>query len=245
MVEVTQEFAERISDVARLLESEDDSDAVLQRITDLCVELIPGATAAAVTIAGGDRPYTFAASDPRIDQLHQIQFESGHGPAVETLSFNEPRHARDVAQERRWTAFCRAAADAGFGSCLALPLHSSRQPAGAIAIYSEHPDAFGEAAHDIALLFAAQGGTALHNAEAYGACRRMARNLQAALESRAAVEQAKDIVSSNLGISAEQALQLIKQTSQRTNQKMRDVAVQLTAGDLDPRRLRGGPAQPM
>jgi transcriptional regulator with GAF, ATPase, and Fis domain len=236
MVEVTQELAERISEVARLLESDDDSDAVLHRITSLCVELIPGATAAAVTIAAGDHTYTFAASDPRIDELHRIQFESGRGPAVETLSFNEPRHARDVTREQRWTAFCHAAADAGFGSCLALPLHSSRQPAGAVAIYAEHPGAFKEAAHDIALLFAAQGGTALHNAEVYGACRHMARNLQAALEGRAIIEQAKDIVSANLGIPAEQALQLIRQTSQDTNQKMRDIAAQLIAGSIDLRR---------
>jgi GAF domain-containing protein len=237
MVEVTQELAERISEVARLLESEDDSDAVLHRITSLCVELIPGATAAAVTIAAGDHTYTFAASDPRIDELHRIQFESGHGPAVETLSFNEPRHARDITRERRWTAFCHAAANAGFRSCLALPLHSSRQPAGAIALYAEHPNAFGEAAHDVALLFAAQGGTALHNAEVYGACRHMARNLQAALESRAVIEQAKDIVSADLGVPAEQALQLIRRTSQDTNQKMRDIAAQLIAGDIDSRRL--------
>ena len=238
MVEVTQELAERISEVARLLDSEDDSDAVLHRITGLCVELIPGATAAAVTITAGNHTYTFAASDPRIDELHRIQFESGRGPTVETLSFNEPRHARDLTQERRWTAFCDAAADAGFGSCLALPLRSSRQPAGAVAIYAKHPGAFQEAAHDIALLFAAQGGTALHNAEVYGACRQMTYNLQAALESRAVIEQAKDIVSANLGIPAGQALQLIRRTSQHTNQKMRDIAIQLIAGDLDPRRLR-------
>jgi GAF domain-containing protein len=211
----------------------------------MCVELIPGATAAAVTITAGDHTYTFAASDRRIDELHKIQFESGRGPTVETLSFNEPRHARDIAREQRWAAFCHAAADAGFGSCLVLPLHSRRQPAGAIAIYAAYPDTFQEAAHDIALLFAAQGGTALHNAEAYGACRQMADNLQVALESRAVIEQAKDLVSSSVSIPAEQALQLIRRASQRSNQKMRDIAAQLVAGDLDPRRLRKDQSPPV
>ena len=41
-----------------------------------------------------------------------------------------------------------------------------------------------------ALLFAAQGGTAMRNASVYQTCRRMVDNLHAGLESRAIIEQA-------------------------------------------------------
>ena len=88
-------------------------------------------------------------------------------------------------------AFCQAAAAAGFGSLLALPLRTDQRPAGAVALYGDAPGVLRGAAHDIALLFAAQGGTAVRNASLYRACRRMVDDLQAALESRAVIEQAK------------------------------------------------------
>lgn len=243
MVGMTQALAERISEVARLLASDEDDDATLLRLTRLGVELVPGATAAAVTISTGDQAHTFAASDPRIDELHRLQFDSGEGPVAETLRYNEARHARDVTAERRWPAFCHAAADAGFGGCIALPLHTGRQPAGAVALYAEHPDTFSGAAHDLALLFAAQGGTAVHNTDVYGACRQMVANLQTALESRAVIEQAKGVLHAELNLSPEEAFELIRRASHDTNQKVRDLAAKLIRGEIGPRQL-GRPQRP-
>lgn len=112
----------------------------------------PRGHGAAVTIAMPKGALTFAASDHRLDELHRIQFDGGDGPV-------EPRRVDDTAAELRWSAFCRAAAQVGFGSCLALPLRTGRQPADAVALYRHEPDVFRGAVHDTALLFAAQGGT--------------------------------------------------------------------------------------
>jgi len=191
MVEVTREFADRVAEVAQLLTDDEFPDDVLHRLTGLGTELVPGGTAAAVTIATEQSGLTFAASDRRLDELHLAQFDNDDGPVVETLRHNEPRRIDDTAAERRWPAFCQAAAEASFRSCLVLPLQTDRQPAGAVALYGTDPDVFRGAAHDIALLFAAQGGTAVRNASLYGACRSMVSNLHAGLESRAVIEQAR------------------------------------------------------
>lgn len=167
-VEVTQALAERIADVARLLEDDDCDDAPLRRLSELGVDLVPGAAAAGVTINAAGQGRTYAVSDPRVDELHTLQFTAGKGPVVETLRHNEARHVWDTAAEERWPDFCQAASKAGFGSMMALPLHTRQQPAGAVALYAEHAGAFSGVAHDIALLFAAQGGTAVYNAEMYG-----------------------------------------------------------------------------
>jgi transcriptional regulator with GAF, ATPase, and Fis domain len=238
MVEVSQALADDIAEVARLLESDEGSDAALRRLTRLGVELVPGAVAAAVTVLAEEQAHTFAASDPRLDELHRLQFDAKLGPVVETLRYNEPRHARDLASEQRWAAFCQAAARTGFGSCIALPLHTHRQPAGAVVFYADHPHAFRGASHDLALLFAAQGGTAVHNSAVHGACQQMVGNLQLALERRAAIEQAKGIVHAALGIPPEEAFELILRASQNTNQKVRDIAAQIVSGNFAPRQLR-------
>ena len=232
MVTVTRDFADHLAEVARLLKEDEVADETLRRLTDLGTGLVPGATAAAVTIAMDHGALTFAASDPRLDDLHDLQFEGSAGPVVETLGHNEPRRIDDMAAEPRWPTFCQAAAAAGFGSLLALPLRTDQRPAGAVALYGDAPGVFRGAAHDIALLFAALGGTAVRNASLYRACRRMVDDLQAALESRAVIEQAKGILQAELGISPAEAFRLLSLHSQNTNQRVRMIASRLVRGRI-------------
>ena len=206
MVRVTREFADHIAGVSQLLDEDEVPDDVLQRLTALGAELIPGGNAAAMTIAMDKGALMFAASDPRLDELHRVQFDRDDGPVVEALRHNEPRRIDDTAAERRWPAFCVAAAEAGFRSCLVLPLRTDRQPAGAVTLYGHDPYVFRGAAHDIALLLAAQGGTAVRNASLYRTCRRMVGNLHVGLESRAVIEQAKGILHAELGVSVEESI---------------------------------------
>ena len=244
MVRVTRELADRVAEVARLMKDDEFPDDVLHRLTELGADLIPGGTAAAVTVAMDKGGLTFAASDRRLDELHRVQFGSGDGPVVEALRHNEPRRIDDTGSECRWPAFCQAAAAAGFRSCLVLPLRTDRQPAGAVALYGRDPDVFRGAAHDIALLFAAQGDTAIRNASLYGACRGMVRNLHAGLESRAVIEQAKGMLHAELDVSPEEAFHLLSRYSQNTNQRVRQISARLvqglmSAGEFRPSRDEG------
>jgi GAF domain-containing protein len=238
MVVVSREFADRVADVARLLEAKEAEDEVLRRLTGLGAELVPGDSAVAVTIAADRSALTFAASDQRLDRLHYLQFDAGDGPVVETLRHNEPRRIDDATAERRWPAFCRAVAESGFSSLLSLPLRTDRQPAGAVALYGPGPGGFRGAAHDVALLFAAQGGTAVHNAKLYRTCRRMVDNLHAGLESRAVIEQAKGILHAELGVSPAEAFHLLSRFSQNTNQRVRKIAADLVRGRVAAADLR-------
>jgi transcriptional regulator with GAF, ATPase, and Fis domain len=237
MVEMTRETADQIADITRLL-ADDDSDEILRRLTRLAVDLVPGGTAAALTIEDKDKALTFAASDARIDKLHELQFSAAEGPAVEVLRRNEPRQVDDIAGERRWPVFCQAASGAGFASCLMLPLRTDRRPAGAVSLYAREPHAFRGVSHDLALLFAAQGGTAVHNAAVYRTCRELVDNLHTALGSRAVIEQAKGILHARLRISPDEAFRLMKLRSHRTNRKVREIADDLVRGRIDPRQLR-------
>ena len=137
-----------------------------------------------------------------------------------------------VAPERRPARRERAAA-AGFGSCLVLPLRTDRQPAGAVALYGQQRHAFREAAHNIALLSAAQEGTAVRNAALYRQGRQMISNLHAALESQAFIEQVKSILRAQFGVSPDEAFQLLSHVSQDTNRKVRIISAGLVQGRID------------
>lgn len=233
MVTVTPVLADRLAEVARVLENVETPEQALHRLTRLAVDLIPGGTAAAVTIAVDSQALILAASDPRIDRLHRLQFDGGEGPVAETLLHNESRRVDDTTAERRWPEFCRAAARSGFGSCLVLPLRTDRRPAGAVALYGQQRHVFQGAAHDIALLFAAQGGTAVYNAALYRECSQMVDSLHAALESQAVIEQAKGILHAAFGVPPEQAFRLLTRVSQKTNRKLRAISAELVEGRID------------
>jgi transcriptional regulator with GAF, ATPase, and Fis domain len=232
VVTVTRELAERIANVAELLLSEESSDAPLRQLADLSLELIPGSAAAAV-VAAGEYSWSYAASDSAVASLHQKQVQSGDGPVAEALRYGEARRIDDAAAEERWPAVCTAMTSEGLRSCLVLPLRTDRHPGGALAIYGRDPDSFAGSGHDIALLFAAQGGVAARNAAVYKNCRRLVDNLHMALESRAVIEQAKGILVAEYGYPPEVAFERLNVMSQNTNRRVRDISADLVEGRIN------------
>ncbi len=112
-------------------------------------------------------------------------------------------------------------------------MRTDRKPGGALVVYGRDPDAFTGAGHDVALLFAAQGGVAIRNAAAYRSCRELVVNLQSALESRAVIEQAKGILVAEHGCDPEVAFKELSRISQNTNRKVREIAADLVAGRIE------------
>jgi GAF domain-containing protein len=178
-----------------------------------------------------------------VGDLNRKQMQCGDGPVPEAIRYGEARRIDDTGSEQRWPAACAAIAGAGFGSCLVLPLRTDRRPGGALVIYGRAADAFAGSSHDIALLFAAQGGVAIRNAAAYRNCRQLVANLQAALEFRAVIEQAKGILAAESGCHPEVAFRQLSKLSQNTNRKVRDIAADLVAGRIDRSQLRPGTDQ--
>jgi GAF domain-containing protein len=232
VVNVTREFAERIASLAQLLLSEDDPDATLRQLAELALEVIPGSDATGV-IAAGTGSWSLAASAGAVADLHELQLQTGDGPVAEALRYGEARRIDNAATEDRWPAVCATMAGEQLSSCLVLPLRTDRQPAGALAVYSRKRDAFLGSSHDIALLFAAQGGVAVRNAALYRGCHKMVQNLQTALASRAVIEQAKGILVAQYGYPPEVAFRRLSAISQHSNRKLRAVAADLVEGRID------------
>jgi transcriptional regulator with GAF, ATPase, and Fis domain len=232
VVRVTPEFAEHIASLAQLLLSEDDPDATLRQLAELALEVIPGSDAAGV-IAAGAESWSLAASAGTVADLHQLQLQTGDGPVAEVLRYGEARRIDNAATEDRWPAVCAAMASEELSSCLVLPLRTDRQRGGAVALYGRKPDAFVGSSHDIALLFAAQGGVAVRNAALYRSCHRMLQNVQTALASRAVIEQAKGILVAQYGYPPDIAFKRLSSISQYSNRKVRDVAADLVEGRVD------------
>jgi GAF domain-containing protein len=227
--EVDERLASEIAEVARLLE-DDDNHTVMVRLVRLAVDLVPSCDEAGLTVFAADGRKTVEVTDPAVRRCHDEQFAAGHGPVVEALDFREPRRVDDARTERRWLRFRATAQREGLLSCLALPVSTAPgYPSAAIAFYARAPQAFCEGSHDIALLFAALGGTALRNVTLYSHSQRLIQNLRRALVSRATIDQATGILMAQRRVSPEEAFQILITASQNYNVRLAEIARRIVA----------------
>jgi len=127
----------------------------------------------------------------------------------------------------RWQEFRDSAAKHGVLSTLSLPLIAHQGPLGALNLYSERTEAYSADDIQVGQSFAAQAAFVLANAQAYWDARDLSTNLQQAMVTRSTIEQAKGIIIGTTGCSADEAMQVLIDQSQRENVKLRDLAAQI------------------
>ena len=214
-------------------------DALLTRVVDLSRDVMPGEPEASITVVVRGRPMTPASTGALAKRLDEVQYSQGHGPCLHAASSGELTEIPDTRIETRWADYSRRAAEEGNLSSLSVPLPIDDDMVGALNIYARRPNAFDERSRADALRFGPYAGVALSNIHAYSSARDLAENLQAALDSRAVIDQAKGILMERHKLTADQAFQLLAHASMRANTKLRQVAESLAlTGDLpgtDPR----------
>lgn len=217
-----------LADLARLADGDESAEQVLRRIVEYATTLVPGCVAAGLTVRSSEGQETAAASDDRVQECHAVQFApQGDGPGRQTLRWSEPRRSDDLEHDDRWPEFAAAALRSGFRSCLALPLRADRSESTALNLYSDAVGTFEGTTFDVALLFAAQGGVAVDNADLYRQNREMVEHLHRTLTTRSVIERAKGLLMSSHGISSEDAFLLLERESQHSHRKLREVALAL------------------
>lgn len=164
------------------------------------------------------------------ERLEALQSATAGGPAFEAMAGTRPIVVADVDQERRWQGLASAAHEEGIAAILAVPLDTA-PVAAALTFYlatmsrSEMSEEMRRVVADASLVVA--------NAVAYARHELVVAHLKDALESRDLIGQAKGMLMARHAISAESAFAVLRDTSQRTNRKLRDIAQCLIEnGDL-------------
>jgi GAF domain-containing protein len=198
-----------------------------------------------VTLVERGKPSTIASTGALATDLDERQYERGYGPCLDSIDGGEPLMVRDMDADQRWADWSRSASSAGAGSSLSVPVPLQREVSAALNIYSTDHDAFDQNALELASTFAAYAGVALANMHLYEAQGQVAVQLQAAMHSRAVIEQAKGILIGARRCTAQEAFDILVRLSQDTNRKLRDVAevlVRDATGDAGAGSAAGGPA---
>jgi GAF domain-containing protein len=213
--------------LSRIVMANEPLDVVLRQVSDIARRLVPGAEAVSIALIEGDRPRTAAYVGQLALELDEPQYAGDHGPGIEAARSGIALHIRDMADDTRWPDFASRAAKAGALSLLAIPLPVQKQVIGALNVYATRAEAFTDSDLDLARTFAAHAAVALANARLIVSSRAAAADMANAMASRAVIEQAKGIVMGDQHCSADRAFAYLREISQTTHRKLRDVAQDL------------------
>ena len=223
---------EALDGLARLLLAEENTQSVLQRVVDLARQVVPARAEISVTVVRDERATTAAFTGDMARHLDETQYGQGYGPCMEAALGAQIIEVTDARTESRWPEHMPILLEFGALSLLAVPVPATQLSAG-LNVYAPVAGAFtDEHRHAVAQL-AAYAAVALANLDALQDARDQAANLRAAMESRAAIEQAKGILIERFKLTPDQAFRLLTAVSMDTNRKVRDLAEQLVlTGEL-------------
>jgi ANTAR domain len=217
----------------------------LSQLTQLAASQVPGCAAAHVGVWEGSELVSQAASHPESSRLADIQISAGRGPLIDALAEGGPVVCPDTLSEERWPEFAAAALHIGVRS--AVTLAYLQPPAGqavavTLSLVGVRPRALGADQLQLAELLVAYGGALVGAVSDYGDSRRVAIQLRDAASSRAIVDQAKGILMHALGCTADEALERMREVSQRTSLRATEVAQRIIDAHSRPGGRPGGAA---
>lgn len=221
--------SEAFADLVEATVGEFDVHELLQSLVDQCVRVL-GVAASGLMLAGRSSDLQMmVASDQRAEFLELFQVQHEEGPCVEAY-----RSGQAIVAEApgggldRWPLFRTACVDAGFSSVVAVPMRVDGRVLGGLNL-------FGTAAQPapttttarVAQAMAKVAAIAIEKDQVSRERVTLISQLETALESRLAIEQAKGVLAAHLDIGVNEAFALLRQRARSNRRLLKDVATEV------------------
>ena len=221
--------AHAFAELGRINFRETDLAAALAKVADLAKGTISGADEVSITLVGAGGAHTAAYTGERAVTVDEWQYQQGHGPCLAAAAANITVTVPDMAGESRWPDWADRAIDAGVHSSMSIGLPLRESVSGAFNVYATKPHAFDEDAVILAETFGGYAAVAMANAHRYDGTATLARHTQAAMDSRAVIDQAKGIIMAERRCPADEAFAILAKVSEYSGRELGDVAAVLVA----------------
>ncbi len=229
-----QRIVEVFVELADSLVGDFDVLDLLHRLTERCVELLDCAEAGLLLADAAGVLRVMASSSERTEALELLQSQTADGPCVECFERGEPVFSDDLVVDReRWPAFAPAAAEQGFRSVQALPLRVRSDTIGALNLFRTELGRIAEPDLSVGQGMAHIAAIALLQERSMRESLGVIEQLQAALNSRVVIEQAKGMLAERTTTSVDRAFAQLRDYARRHNLRLSDVARELVEGELD------------
>ncbi len=151
--------------------------------------------------------------------------DAAGGPSADGTDAPLPLdHLTDPLDEQLWAVLGQAGAAYGVRSTLSLPLHDGSTVVGGVNLYAAAPAAFAHVVDEIATIFGAWAGDAVHNADLGWCARADSEEGVQRLEDAGAVEQAIGVLCAGEDVDVAAARARIDQAALRAGIRPVEVA---------------------
>ncbi|MGB9376610.1 MAG: GAF and ANTAR domain-containing protein [Mycobacteriales bacterium] len=223
------DMANALSELTSLLLSDDPLDTLLVRVGALAAKDLPWVQSCGITSTVDGRSTTVVATDELAHDVDQLQYDAMDGPCLDALKEGRVVTISDCGSDDRYPAFTSRAADAGVRCVLALPLKVGEHTIGVLNLYGNVAHEFTDTEMRVGQLFAAQAALVVTSVARYSDQVELTGHLQAALNSRAAIDQAIGVLMAAHQCSPARAFERLRDASQHRNVKLRVIAAETLA----------------
>ncbi len=234
----TEALAQTFVELADTLVSDFDAVEFLHVLTLRCVQLLDVDAAGVMLVDKQGILHVVAASDEKTRLLELMELQQQEGPCVEAYRNKELVWASLDAGATRWPRFSEHAKRAGYRALGAVPLRLREQSIGALNLFCTEDRPLAGTALATAQALADVASIGLLQERAVRESHVIAQQLQSALDSRVAIEQAKGMVAQSFGIDIDAAFTVIRTFARNHNLKLTEVVRELTQRRLPVNRLR-------
>src|SRR4029450_2150317 len=218
------DLRESLAGLSQLASNRLPLEDLLTQVATYAVQAIPGADGAGLTLLEQDRADTIVATAPFVAEGDDIQYGMGQGPCISAAREGQTVLPGSLGGDSRWPRFGGSVARLGVHSVVSLPLITPDGVVGAMNVYAHGKTVFDDRAARLGQIFAAPAAIAVHNAHVLAQTRRLANQLQSALEIRGVIDRAVGILMSRSGITEHDALERLRSLSQHEHRKLAEIA---------------------
>jgi GAF domain-containing protein len=179
-----------------------------------------------------------AATSETIELVELMQLQADQGPCLDCFRAGTPVLVADLGEAaERWPRFAPEALGAGFRAVHALPLRLRGKVLGALNLFRTTPGGLDRADATAAQALADVATVALLQHRAVSEAQTLAEQLQDALNSRVAIEQAKGVLAAQGGLGMDDAFLQLRRYARAHHRLLTEVAEEVVAGRLSAHAL--------
>jgi hypothetical protein len=231
----TSDLADVFVSLADTLVADFDVVEMLDLLVRACVNLL-GATAAGLMLGDQRGQLTvMATSGENSMLLEMFQLQNDEGPCLDCYQSRAVVSESDLSTAAaRWPRFVPAAQALGFDSVHALPMRLRDVTIGALNLFHSPGASLAPGELRIAQALADTATIGILQQRALRASNVLAEQLQTALNSRVAIEQAKGVLAASGDLEMEAAFNALRRYARNHNLRLSDLAHDVATRAVDP-----------
>jgi hypothetical protein len=213
----------------------DDFDVVdfLTVLAHRCVELLDASQAGVVLADGNGTLRAIASSHETARLLELFEIQNQEGPCLDCYRTGEQLVNQSLlGADGTWPLFAPRAREDQFVVVHALPMRLHGTTVGAVNVFAETDDRLGQPEIDVAQALADVATIGLVQERTIRVGRVLSEQLQAALNSRVVIEQAKGVLAERRKVEMDAAFELLRSYARSSHQLLSNVAHSVVSGDL-------------